>query len=166
MWRQCSLFIILMVWGALSLSLPNFPVRSTPMERGEATWPELQSVLTQTVGASLVFVGILTLPVQAGASDLEKGVKLFETNCAGCHIGGGNVIGYARGKTLQKKALEKYGFSDTESIISLLEQGKGVMPRYSQYTNTKDEVVNAKLTKSEMGEVAQYVLNQAEKGWK
>jgi len=76
------------------------------------------------------------------------------------------VIGYARGKTLQKKALEKYGFSDTESIVSLLEQGKGVMPRYSQYTNTKDEVVNAKLTKNEMGEVAQYVLNQAEKGWK
>lgn len=100
------------------------------------------------------------------STNLDKGAKLFETNCVSCHVGGGNIIGYARGKTLQKKALEKYKIDTPEAIVSLLQEGKGVMPKYSEWVRKNGDVVPAKLSKDDMNDVAVYVLEQAKLDWK
>ena len=78
--------------------------------------------------------------------------SLFTANCAGCHVGGGNVI--RRGKNLKQKALAKYGYDDAEAIAQIITHGRGIMPAY-------DDRLNA----DEMSAIAQYVLTQAENGW-
>mmetsp|Transcript_23228 Transcript_23228/g.39929 ORF Transcript_23228/g.39929 Transcript_23228/m.39929 type:complete len:182 (-) Transcript_23228:595-1140(-) len=79
---------------------------------------------------------------------------LFENYCAGCHVNGGNIIFYARSKTLAKKALEKNGM-DFSAIVNLVTNGQGAMSGYG-----------SKLTESQIADVAQYVLDQAENNWK
>lgn len=61
------------------------------------------------LGQQLQRWGLLALavlgPVALGPSSSQafdaKGVKLFEDNCSSCHVGGSNIIGYARAKTLK-----------------------------------------------------------------
>lgn len=73
---------------------------------------------------------------------------------------------YARGKTLKEEALAKYKVNTRTSIVSMLLEGKGVMPKYGSYTRKNGDVVPAKLSEQEMGVVATYVLEQAKAGWK
>lgn len=86
------------------------------------------------------------------AADLETGAKLFEVQCAGCHINGGNIV--RRGKTLKLKALERNGYASIASISDIITNGKGNMSAY------KD-----RLTQSEIEDVAAYVLDRANKDW-
>ena len=73
---------------------------------------------------------------------------------------------YARGKTLKEEALAKYKVNSRASIVTMLQEGKGVMPKYGSYTRKNGDVVPAKLSEQEMGVVADYVLEQAKAGWK
>ena len=95
-----------------------------------------------------------------------SGEEIFEARCVGCHVGGANVVGYARAKTLQKQALETNGYATPEAIVTLLTEGKGVMPRYGSYVSKKTgELKPAQLSDEEMARVADYVLQRAEAGW-
>lgn len=57
---------------------------------------------------------------------------LYGTCCAlwtcvrlrSCHAGGGNIIGFSRGKTLKASALAKYGYTSPEAIAGLVRSGK------------------------------------------
>ncbi|MBD1824923.1 c-type cytochrome [Cyanobacteria bacterium FACHB-DQ100] len=82
-----------------------------------------------------------------------SGAKLFEVQCAGCHVNGGNIV--RRGKTLKLKALEKNGYSTVDAIASIITNGKGNMSAY------KD-----RLSETEIQTVAQYVLDRASQNWK
>lgn len=86
----------------------------------------------------------------------ERGARLFENTCAACHAGGGNVIGFARGKNLKSKALAKYGYDTKESIVQLMRDGKGIMPSYA-----KD-----KLSDDELEDIAEFVLQRAAQKWR
>ena len=81
------------------------------------------------------------------------GEEIFTVNCAGCHSKGGNII--RRGKNLKMKALHKYGFDTTETIATIVANGKNNMSAYGD-----------RLTESEIQTVAQYVLEQAENNWR
>mmetsp|Transcript_3687 Transcript_3687/g.5160 ORF Transcript_3687/g.5160 Transcript_3687/m.5160 type:complete len:193 (+) Transcript_3687:74-652(+) len=111
-------------------------------------------------------VAVLASPLELTQSKVNQGEKIFEQSCIGCHVGGGNVIGYARGKTLKKKALEKNDLDTPQKIVTLLEEGKGVMPRYGKYVDKDGKTVQAKLSSDEMEAVAEYIIFQAENGWK
>ncbi|HBW57214.1 MAG TPA: cytochrome C6 [Oscillatoriales bacterium UBA8482] len=87
------------------------------------------------------------------AANLETGAKIFEAQCVGCHAGGGNIV--RRGKTLQKKALQRNHVDTIETISALVSNGKNNMSAY------KD-----RLTEGEIQAVSAYVLEQAEKNWK
>lgn len=89
----------------------------------------------------------------AWAANLENGEKVFQVNCVGCHVNGGNII--RRGKNLKLKALQKNGYADVEAIASLVTNGKANMSAY------KD-----RLTPQQIEDVATYVLEQAQKSWK
>ena len=111
-----------------------------------------------------IFVLILLLAIAleftfihpALAVDTSNGAKIFNANCASCHIGGGNIL--IEHKTLKKEALSKYLKNyDVDSIAAITQQvqnGKNAMPAF------KD-----KLTPEEIIKVAVYISQQAEEGW-
>ena len=111
----------------------------------------LKQILSLVLVMLLIQVAIAFHP-PALAADAPDGAKIFETQCAGCHINGGNII--RRGKNLKQKALKKYGMDSIEAIANIVTNGKGNMSAY------KD-----RLTNEEIQAVSAYVLNQAEAGW-
>lgn len=104
---------------------------------------------------ALIFLGtFFSTPILAESlTDLDHGAEIFEANCAGCHINGGNIV--RRGKNLKSKALHKNKVDSEEAIASLVTNGKGIMSAYGD-----------KLSQQEIADVSAYVLQQAAQGWK
>jgi hypothetical protein len=50
--------------------------------------------------------------------------------CAGCHVGGGNIV--QAGATLFTADLQKNGVADSGSLYQLIYAGKGRMPGFGQ----------------------------------
>mgnify|MGYP005650203099 CR=1 FL=1 len=90
------------------------------------------------------------------AVDPEHGGQLFSSNCAACHMGGGNVISASR--TLSQSDLQahlnEYGDDHLEAIEHQIENGKNAMPSFV-----------GKLSEQDIIDVAAYVELKAEKGW-
>lgn len=137
---------ILMLLLALASNVHSFqlPVRPQQHRPPPPTTPRPAAAATTTMAASVVGLqqlqrwGLLALAVLAPAALAPapseafdaKGAKLFEENCSSCHVGGSNVIGYARAKTLKAEALKKNKVDSKEAIVGLMEKGVGVMPKY------------------------------------
>jgi cytochrome c6 len=101
----------------------------------------------------MFFITFFSDPILAESlTNLDHGAKIFEANCAGCHINGGNIV--RRGKNLKSQALHKYKVDNEEAIASLVTNGKGIMSAYGD-----------KLNPQEIADVSAYVLQQAEQGW-
>jgi cytochrome c6 len=100
-----------------------------------------------------IFVLINNFTLPAIAADINNGAQVFSVHCAGCHINGSNII--RRGKNLKKQALTKYGMDSIEAVTSIVTNGKNNMSAY------KD-----RLTEQQIQDVAAYVLEQAEMGWR
>lgn len=98
--------------------------------------------------------GLLWLPLGATAEALPETSPpaLFETHCAGCHVGGGNIV--RRRKTLKQRALERNGVDSVAAIANLITNGKGIMSAYRD-----------RLTAAEIDQLAQYVWQQAQDDW-
>ncbi|WP_041565403.1 cytochrome c6 PetJ [Nostoc punctiforme] len=98
----------------------------------------------------------LTFISPALAAETSNGAKIFEANCASCHIGGGNIL--ISQKTLKKEALSKYlenyNSDSIEAIIHQVQNGKNAMPAFK-----------GKLSAEEILDVAAYVFQNAEQGW-
>ncbi|MCF4967930.1 cytochrome C6 [Nostoc sp. CMAA1605] len=92
-------------------------------------------------------------PSPVNAVDTANGAEIFSVHCAGCHINGGNIV--RRGKNLQKKTLKRYGMDSIEAVTDIVTNGKNNMSAY------KDRLIE-----QEIQNVAAYVLEQAEKGWR
>ncbi|MEA5624026.1 cytochrome c6 PetJ [Nostoc sp. UHCC 0251] len=103
-----------------------------------------------------IAIFILTFISPALAAEASNGAKIFEANCASCHIGGGNIL--ISQKTLKKEALSKYlenyNSDSIEAIIHQVQNGKNAMPAFK-----------GKLSPEEILEVAAYVFHNAEQGW-
>jgi cytochrome c6 len=103
----------------------------------------------------LKFIAVLLSAVLLFSSPAwadDSSAQLFELQCAGCHVNGGNII--RRGKNLKLKALEKNGYGTVEAIVTIITNGKGNMSAY------KD-----RLSESEIQSVAEYVLDRAHQNW-
>ena len=115
----------------------------------------LMLTLLLIVGAT----GLLSAPAMAMAmesSALERGEQIFNSNCAACHMGGGNVI--RANRTLKISDLndhvEAYSSSPLEALEHEIEDGLNAMPSYVD-----------KLSEEEIMAVATYVEQRAELGW-
>jgi cytochrome c6 len=108
--------------------------------------------MKKIISIVILFTLIIIINI-APAEAADNAAKIFETNCAGCHISGGNII--RRGKNLKMNALKKNGMDSIEAITDIVTNGKNNMSAY------KD-----RLTSQQIQEVASYVLQQAEKNWK
>ncbi|MCX7594731.1 MAG: c-type cytochrome [Fischerella sp.] len=87
------------------------------------------------------------------AADVTSGAKIFSSNCAACHMAGKNLV--QADKSLKKDALEKYGMYSMEAIVAQVTSGKNAMPAFK-----------GRLKPQQIEDVAAYVLEQADKGWK
>ena len=94
----------------------------------------------------------LAVATPANAADLAQGAQVFASNCAACHAGGKNVVNAA--KTLKLEALNQYEMASVEAIKYQVNNGKNAMPAFG-----------GRLTDEQIESVANYVLDQAEKGW-
>lgn len=84
---------------------------------------------------------------------LVIGAKIFNSNCAACHVNGGNAV--MANKNLKKEALAQFGMNSEEAIIKQVTNGKNAMPAFK-----------SRLTSDQIQAVANYVLAQSEKDWK
>ena len=90
------------------------------------------------------------------SSAFERGEQIFNSNCAACHMGGGNVI--RANRTLKISDLnnhvEAYASTPLEALEHEIEDGLNAMPSYAD-----------KLSEEEIIAVATYVEQRAELGW-
>jgi len=87
------------------------------------------------------------------ASDLRDGETVFKNVCAGCHVRGGSVV-LKGSKSLKLSDLEKRGVADVNSIAKIANEGIGYMKGYKN-----------KLKDGEDKVLAQWIIQNAEKGW-
>ncbi len=87
------------------------------------------------------------------ASDIRDGETIFRNVCAGCHVRGGSVV-LKGSKSLKLSDLEKRGISDEKSIAKIANEGIGYMKGYKY-----------KLKDGEDKVLAQWIIQNAEKGW-
>jgi cytochrome c6 len=113
-----------------------------------------ENTMKRVLSVIVLVLAIATLSFTrpALAGDGSKGAKIFSANCAACHAGGKNLVNPA--KTLQKADLEKYGMNSLAAIVTQVTKGKNAMPAFS-----------GRLSEKAIEDVAQYVLDQASKGW-
>lgn len=110
----------------------------------------MTKAMISLIVAIVIIVGFSPIAL---AADLQQGAQVFEMQCAGCHINGGNII--RRGKNLKQKALEKNGYDSVEAIAQIVTNGKNNMSAYGD-----------RLTPEQIQAVSSYVLEQAQQGWK
>ena len=87
------------------------------------------------------------------ASDLRDGGTIFKNVCAGCHVRGGSVI-LNGSKSLKLSDLEKRGIANVNSLANIANEGIGYMKGYKH-----------KLKDGEDKILAQWIIQNAEKGW-
>ena len=80
------------------------------------------------------------------------GQELFEVNCAGCHVNGGNII--RRNKTLKLKALKKNEIDTPEKIALIARKGIGIMSGYEDNLKEGEDII-----------LANWVWENAQKAW-
>jgi cytochrome c6 len=102
----------------------------------------------------IVFIGCsVNFQSLAIAAEMTDGAKIFNTNCAGCHVNGGNII--RRNKNLKLKALQKNKMDSLVAIQEIVTNGKNNMSAYRD-----------RLSQEEIEVVSTYVLEQAKNNWK
>ena len=94
----------------------------------------------------------LNLPKEINAIDVELGENLFKSNCAGCHMNGGNII--RRSKNLKISSLKRNGIDNPEAIAKIARQGVGIMSGYEDKLGDNGDQI-----------VANWVWEQAQKAW-
>jgi cytochrome c6 len=87
------------------------------------------------------------------AINLEKGEKIFITNCSVCHFNGNNII--LPEKNLKKEALQNNGMYNLNAIIYQITNGKNGMPAFG-----------GRLTEEEIENLSNYVLTKAKTNFK
>ena len=115
----------------------------------------LRQALLLVLLLALALLTLLWSPPAWGAADavvLQRGARLFDKHCVGCHINGGNVI--RRNKTLRRQDLLREGIGSPEQIARIASNGKGQMSGYGKV-----------LGEGGAEAVGEWVWRQAELGW-
>lgn len=97
----------------------------------------------------------LTVSILAASFILTNSASansVFASHCAACHAGGKNIMN--PDKDLSMANMEKNGVNTVDAIKALVTNGKAPMPAFK-----------SQLDAAQIDSVANYVLEQAKKGW-
>ena len=117
-------------------------------------------------GGSLLAVSAAVVFGSPDLSIAATGMENFQASCAGCHAGGGNTFPFSSKKTLFQGDLDKNGVNSVEVMSNLILKGKGGMPAYGEFMSQKGNMIPARFTEAEVIAISDFVLDQAEHGWK
>jgi len=135
------------------LQTPTHQPDSAAVEHRMRGWRRL-GVLLMLLAIALAAL-LWSPPAWGAGSDpvvLQRGARLFDNHCAGCHLNGGNVI--RRNKTLRRQDLLREGISGAADVARIAAAGKGQMSGYGSVLGEGGpEAVGA------------WVWKQAEQGW-
>ena len=84
--------------------------------------------------------------------DESSGENLFNINCSGCHVNGGNII--RRSKTLRIKDLHRNGLDNPEAIAEIARNGIGIMTGYNEFLSEGKDIV-----------VANWIWEKSQNAW-
>ena len=128
---------------------PSQDLLSRPWQLGQQLGPgRWWRWLVSAVVAVLVF-----WPTPAWAAPGQSdGAQLFQAQCVGCHVGGGNVM--RRSKTLKLAALQRNDITSAQAVALIAENGVGRMGGYGSV-----------LGEGGPAAVGAYVWDQAQAGW-
>ena len=111
----------------------------------------VHSLVLGTTCIALMMLCLITAP--AGGEALQAdGEALFNHNCVGCHINGGNII--RRGRTLKRAALERNGLDSVDAIARVAREGIGQMSGYGDALGPNGDQI-----------VAAWIWEQAQNAW-
>jgi len=117
--KSCAAYV---VWAPPYLVLVSLVSASVGWLLSRS-WPRTARFLLWSL-VSLVWACSLTDCPRFG-SFFWSGMSLICCCCLDrCHTGGGNIIGFSRGKTLKTAALSKYGYDTPDAIAGLVRSGK------------------------------------------
>ena len=112
-----------------------------------------KNYLQKNLPAILCFIFyLIILPKDLNALETASGKDLFENNCSGCHINGGNII--RRSKNLKISSLKRNGIDNPQSIAKIAKQGIGIMNGYEEELGKNGDQV-----------VAIWIWEQAQNAW-
>lgn len=116
--------------------------------------PRIQIVLVQRFLFVILtcFISLMSLVAPAQADTLQTGEKIFQANCAACHVGGHNLI--IPEKNLKLSTLQQFAMDSEQAITRQVQYGKNIMPAFG-----------TALSEEEVSAVANYVLHQAQNNW-
>ena len=112
----------------------------------------INRILTIILVGAMLLISSIAFAMPASALKENSGSKLFEMNCAGCHINGGNII--RRGKSLKLNTLKQNGIDNPEAIARIAREGIGIMSGYEKELGQGGDL-----------QVAIWILEQAQKAW-
>lgn len=118
---------------------------------------------TISVISSLLGSGNLVVESKAAHAVNLQGQEIFKNSCSGCHDHGGNLFNGM--KTLSKKDLVNNNYAEPLNLQQLIKVGRGQMPAYGEFTSPVGNIIPAKLTDSQINDVADYILEMSEQGW-
>jgi len=135
------------MWASAATSLNNIARE----EKAKEAW---HAKIAKAIAPVLAAGVLATSAEPAFAGDAAAGEAIFSGNCAACHAGGQNVI--MPEKTLEQSALEEYldGGANEAAVIKQVTNGKNAMPSFA-----------AKLSETDIQNVATYVISTAKEGW-
>ncbi|KAG1652894.1 hypothetical protein FOA52_003934 [Chlamydomonas sp. UWO 241] len=108
---------------------------------------------------------LLLLSGSVLADDLGPISAVFDSKCAGCHMGGGNNL--QAGATLFEGDLAKNGVESPEALYKIIYSGKGKMPGYGTDCAPRGACTfAARLPDSQIQALADYVKERAAAQWK
>lgn len=100
--------------------------------------------------AGMFSLGFIT---NVQAADASAGAEVFAKNCSTCHAGGKNMMNPT--KTLSLNDLKSHQRDSEAAITSLVTNGQSPMPAFGKM-----------LSEEQIKNVAAYVMQQANAGWK
>ena len=135
----------------------TMPADAFGSQRGEPKVPSSASTsaTASAATAAAALVGLLAFPSTAYSADIARGKEIFDNNCAGCHVGGANLV--KPEKNLQREALARYVSSDlSQAEVQQWVQQSGQHKRIVFF-----KMPDGKMKEADWADVTTYVVDQA-----
>lgn len=124
----------------------------------------IDKAISTAVAFSAVVGLAIAFPALVSADEGRTAAAVFNSTCAGCHAGGGNIV--RPNATLRMEDLKKYDIADPSELYKIIYSGRASMPGYGKECAPKGACTfGPRLSDEEVQGLANFVYQQAQNGW-